>query len=421
MENKRLLFSKTAIIAIPFPPQGKRSTYYDEKVQKLACRITAAGSRTFYVVRRSGSNMEWLKLGTFPEMTVENARRAAESALGKFAQGNSPIEERRADKAAMTLGEGFERYIVEYAQPRGVKRCADMRQMWERCLGELPDLPAKKNGRKRSKHPAGVNWQCRKLESILNTDARSLHSAIGATNSTTANRVMELLSTIYNRAIEWGYKGDNPTKAVRAFSETRRDRFMQPDEFPKFLSALATDTSEAFKAFVMLSLLTGARRENVLGMRWDQISLDRAVWRIPDASSKSGEAMTIPLSMEALQILETRKKEVGESQFMFPAESATGYMHPPKKRWAALVQRAGLGDLRIHDLRRTMGSWQAITGSSLVIIGKSLGHKSHDATAVYARLHMDPVRESMARATAAMMNAGGIHSPEEAVKTGGTK
>lgn len=406
--SNRLNFTKTAVLGLAIPPKGQRATYYDESVQKLAVRITAAGTRTFYVVKRAESGMVWLKLGVFPEMSVENARKAAEKALGQFAQGSNPAEAKRAEKSAMTLGEAFKRYLLEYAGPRGIKRIDDMRAMWERCLGDLPDLPAKKHGKKRTKHPAGVNWQNRRLEKIETTDVRALHSAIGATHSTMSNRVVELLGTIYNRAIEWGYKGDNPTKGVKAFSETKRDRFMQPEEFPKFLEALAADTNDAFKAFVLLSLLTGARRENVLGMRWDQVSFERAIWRVPDDTSKNGEPILIPLSAEAVEILNTRKNEVGDSQYVFPAESATGYMTPPKRRWSVLMERAGLSDLRIHDLRRTMGSWQAITGSSLAIIGKSLGHKSADATMIYARLHIDPVRASMERATAAMFEAGGL-------------
>lgn len=404
--SNRLFFTKTELLALPSPPKGQRSTYYDEKVQKLAVRITAAGSKTFYVVKRAENGMVWLKLGTFPDMTVENARKAAETALGQFAQGSNPAKEKRAEKAAMTLGDAFGRYMREYAGPRGVKRTDDMRAMWERCLGDLPDVPAKKHGRKRSKHPAGVNWQNRKLEKIETSDVRALHSAIGATHSTMSNRVVELLSTIYNRAIEWGFKGGNPTKGVKAFTENKRDRFMQPEEFPKFLVALAADTNEAFKAFVLLSLLTGARRENVLGMRWDQVSFDRAVWRIPDTTSKNGEPMLIPISKEAIEILKVRQKDTGESPFVFPADSATGYMTPPKKRWAALMKRADLSDLHIHDLRRTMGSWMAIGGASLLVIGKLLGHKSVDATMIYSRLHIDPVRDSMERATAAMLSAG---------------
>lgn len=413
--SNRLLFTKTAILALPTPPQGQRSTYYDEKVQKLAVRITAAGSRTFYVVKRTDTGMAWLKLGLFPDMTVENARRAAEKVLGQFAEGSNPAEEKRAEKAAMTLGEAFDRYMLEYASPRGVKRTDDMRALWERCLGDLPDLPAKKHGRKRTKHPAGVNWQNRKIEKIQTSDVRSLHSAIGATHSTMSNRVVELLSTVFNRAIEWGHKGANPTKGVKAFGETKRDRFMQPEEFPRFLEALAADTNEAFKAFVLLSLLTGARRENVLGMRWDQVSFDRRVWRIPDNTSKNGEPILIPLSKEAIEILVARKEEAGDSPFVFPAESASGYMTPPKKRWATLMERAGLSDLHIHDLRRTMGSWMAIGGASLLVIGKLLGHKSVDATMIYSRLHIDPVRDSMERATAAMLSAGGLQQPADVV------
>jgi integrase len=141
-------------------------------------------------------------------------------------------------------------------------------------------------------------------------------------------------------------------------------------------------------------------------MRWDQVSFDRAVWRIPDTTSKNGEPMLIPLSAEVIEILKSQQESTGGSPFVFPADSATGYMTPPKKRWAALMKRAGLNDLHIHDLRRTMGSWMAIGGASLLVIGKLLGHKSVDATMIYSRLHIDPVRDSMERATAAMLSAG---------------
>jgi integrase len=411
--NNRLKFNKSTIAALPLPPKGQRSTYYDTKIPKLAIRITASGSRTFYVIKRAGASIAWLKLGSFPDMTVEIAQNEAEKVLGQFAKGENPAQVKRDDKAAMTLGQAFERYLKQYAQPRGIKRTDEMRALWERCIGELPDLPAKKHGRKRTKHAGGVNWQNKKLEDIETAKIRALHSSIGATHSTMANRVIELISTIYNRAIEWGYKGENPTKGVRAFSETKRDRFMQPEEFPKFLSALAEDTSESFKDFVMIALLTGARRENVLGMRWEQISFEREVWRIPEIVSKSGETMVVPLSKEAIAILESRKKEAEGSSFVFPAISKTGYMSAPKRRWAMLLERAELQDLTLHDLRRTMGSWQAITGASLVIIGKSLGHKSHDATAIYARLNVDPVRISMQKATSAMLNAGRIKQDVE--------
>ena len=88
----------------------------------------------------------------------------------------------------------------------------------------------------------------------------------------------------------------------------------------------------------------------------------------------------------------------------------------PKKAWATLLKAAGIKNLRIHDLRRTLGSWQARTGASLPIIGKSLNHKTHQATAIYARLDLDPVRQSVNTATTAMMEAGGMKEKAELVQ-----
>ena len=88
----------------------------------------------------------------------------------------------------------------------------------------------------------------------------------------------------------------------------------------------------------------------------------------------------------------------------------------PKKAWARLLERAGIENLRIHDLRRTLGSWQAKTGASLAIVGKSLNHKSHSTTAIYARLDLDPVRESVDRATGAILAAAGLKPSAEVVQ-----
>lgn len=340
-------------------------------------------------------------------MTVEQARKAAERELGDSAKGINPAENKREEKKKQTLGEAYEQYRLLHVEPRGIKSAEDMRAMWERCLGALPDAPTKKHGRKRVKHPAGVDWSRRKLESITYADARALHAAIGRTHRTRANRLVEFGSSIYNRAIEWGYPGQNPFEGIEPFKETRRDRFIQADELPRFFTALALDTSEDFKHFVLLSLLTGARRTNVLAMRWEDVDLKAATWRI--AQTKNDEPRVVALVPKAVEVLHTRKPQ--DAGYVFPAPSKTGYMTPPKKRWRALLKRAQLSDLRVHDLRRSLGSWQAINGASLATIGKSLGHKSADATMIYARLSLDPVRASLNAATTAMLEAAGVKKP----------
>lgn len=268
--TSRIRFTKEKIEALPLPADGKRTTHYDTTVPKLAIRITAADTRTFYVVKRNGAAMEWVKLGTFPDMTVEQSRKRALGVLGDFAKGINPAAKKREEKKQQTLSDAYQQYRALHVEPRGIKTADDIRAMWERFIGPLPDAPAKKHGRKRTKHPAGVDWSKRKLEAIDADAVKTLHAAIGRKHTTMANRVMELVSAIYNNAREHGYPGDNPAESVKPFKETKRKRFIgeqDPDELPRFFKALADDTSDDFKGFTLLSLLTGARRENVLGMR----------------------------------------------------------------------------------------------------------------------------------------------------------
>ena len=413
--------------------------------------------------------MAWVKLGTFPDMTIEQARKAAEQTLGQFADGTDPAQAKRTERAQMTLGNAFEDYIQRHIEAKGKKRGADLRQMWERCLGDLPDAPKKKHAsRNRTKHPAGVNWQRRKVNAISRDDVATLHIAIGKTTPTLANRVVELLSAIYNKLRDWGVAVDNPAHGVEPFMERKRDRFLARVELPRFFAALASDSSDDFREFIALSLLTGARRGNVLAMRWADIDDERAVWKIPAADAKAGEAIDVALVSEVTAILAARRARAAaakiKSSFVFPAPSASGHLTPPKKRWATLFDRveltelvariktaggsfewkndgtesleravirarthadgmnldragARLADLRLHDLRRSLGSWQAILGASLPIVGRSLGHKSPSATAIYARLSMDPVRESVERATRAMLVAGGLKKGAHVVST----
>lgn len=413
---QRFRFTKTKLEGLELPPQGHYEVY-DSDVPRLACRIRHTGARAFYVVKRADSKVEWVRLGTFQDMTVEQARKAAERTLGAFAAGVNPAAQKRLEREKHTLQEAFDAYFDQHVVPQGVKRSDEIKSMWERFLGNMPDLPAKKHGRKRTKHPAGVDWTERKLDAIDNAHVRTLHAEIGKTHRTYANRVVELVSTIYNRAAEWGYRGANPARGIKPFREAKRARFLNqhdPGELQRFFTALAADTSKDFQHFVYLSLLTGARRNNVLGMRWQDINMQTATWTIPEEAAKNDEAQVVALVSEAIRFLKERGPKT--EGYVFAAPTKTGYATPPKGRWSALLARAKVSDLRIHDLRRSLGSWQAISGASLAIIGKSLGHKSPSATAIYARLHLDPVRASLNLATSAMLKAAGVKKPAEVVR-----
>lgn len=153
--------------------------------------------------------------------------------------------------------------------------------------------------------------------------------------------------------------------------------------------------------------MTGARQGNVLSMRWDELNINEGSkkWKIPEA--KNGEALTIPLSDEAVEILKARKIEQEEGgirrKWVFPSDkSKSGHLEAPGERWIRILKRANIKNLRIHDLRRTLGGWQAATGATTAVIGKTLGHKSKMTTAIYERMNLDPVREGIDKACNAM-------------------
>ena len=113
-------------------------------------------------------------------------------------------------------------------------------------------------------------------------------------------------------------------------------------------------------------------------------------------------------SPSALDVLRVRRETTNDSEWVFPSRSAIGHLQEPKRAWKTILKNADITDLRMHDLRRTLGSWQAMTGSILQTIGKSLGHKNARTTEVYARLSLEQVRESVDKATAAMLEAAGV-------------
>jgi integrase len=324
-------------------------------------------------------------------MTIEQARKKATSLNAEVSDGYSPVDRIRAKREEMTFADLFDQYIERHSKPNKVTWQEDI----DRYNLHLSKLSKKK------------------LSSIKRADISRIHGDISLTHPTTANRILALASSIFGRAIEWGlWEGSNPATGIRRNREVSRDRFLQPDELPRFFKALSEEPNTTIRDFILIALLTGARRSNVLSMRWDQISFDRAEWRIP--MTKNGTPQTIPLSTEAMTILHQRVA-VSMSEYVLPGRANKGHLAEPKKGWERVLERAGIENLRMHDLRRTLGSWQARTGASLSIIGKSLNHKSPSTTAIYARLDLDPVRDSITTATAAMMVAGGLQKQADVV------
>ena len=447
MSDSTFKFTKERLLAVALPGQkGSRVTVRDTEVAGLELRVTHTGARSFSWFRRvKNGQPERVTIGGFPELTVLQARTEATKLNAVRVDGQSPATERRVRRQELRFGELFERYIEQYAKLHKKTWAEDQQRYTQYLAGPLGGL---------------------RLKDVTRAVISKLHADITISgHPAVANRVLALASTVLGRAVEWSLLETNPAHGIRRNKEQARDRFLGSEELPRFFRAVLGEPNETVRDFFLMLLFTGARRANVLSMAWSNISMDAAVWRIP--MTKNGEPQNVTLSAQALEIL-GRMKLIGlSSPFVFPGVGVKGHLVDPKKAWLRMFDRdecfqiidlieaaggtpsgiidAKTGDmitetiddqlarakaeaqrlqidcqgrrlkaLRIHDLRRTLGSWQAITGAPLNIIGKSLNHKNLATTAIYARLNMDPVRASVDKATEAMLAAGRPAAPGKA-------
>lgn len=428
MAISRLNFTKQILQNVAIP-EKKRKAYYDEKVKGLILEVRPSGTKSFYLYKKIKGYPERIFLGVFPDLTIENARKMATVKLGDIAKGINPQDEVRAIRNEFTFEKLFQEYMERYSRKHKRSWMYDEREV-NKFLS---------------------HWFKRKIGDVQKVEVQRLVETIHDKHGLyQANRILERVRAIYNKAIEWGWDGVNPAIGIKKYKEKARDRFILPNEMPCLIKALNEEENITTRDYLWMLLLTGARRTNTLMMRWVDINWEMNIWRIP--LTKNGEPITIPLVKRAMDILQTRK-QTSNSDWVFPSlEDETKHFVNFKRAWKRTQQKGtiylwatdhrymkyireydlsvndyehvnksyktildrakkenitlpiGLMDIHIHDIRRTFGSYQAITGASLQIIGKSLGHKSTQSTQVYARLNLDPIRASIEKATQAMFS-----------------
>lgn len=389
-------FTKPRIEALPPAPPKTRKTYYDDDQKRLCLRVTDKAAKTFYYLHRHTHGLDFIKLGRFPATTVDTARQLARKTAASLDLGSNPAEVRRQLRGEPTFGELFEHY-VDHLTTNGKKTADATRATFELYLGAMPDEPRKPRGRKRVKPAEGVNWEIRKASKVSADDVAALHKAIGkAGKKTTANRVVEIVSAIYGVARKDKLIGDlNPARTIEAFDEVERDRHLSSDEAGRFVEALKTEPID-WQDFFMMLLLTGQRLMNVAAMRWRDVDLAAGTWVLSASQTKQKAPVVVPLTQQSSSILTRRRAEAApDAVFVFPADSAAGHITRPQRRWERLTERAGLDDVRKHDLRHTAASWLAQRGASLAIIGAALGHRDIKSTMRYAHMTVDAVRGAM--------------------------
>ncbi len=212
--------------------------------------------------------------------------------------------------------------------------------------------------------------------------------------------MVRTLALMYRLAADWGLvpEGCNPCRAVAKYPSRKRERFLTDAEFTRLgqiLDQTETEgrTSPSTIAAIRLLMLTGCRKSEILTLRWDHVALDAQELRLPD--SKTGPRV-IALPPMAAALL-ARLPRTPDSPWVLPGRRPGTPLHDLADAWADIRTRAGLDDVRIHDLRHSFASRALALGESLPMIGKLLGHSQIETTARYAHLARDSVHESAAR------------------------
>ena len=347
----------------------------DDAVKGLSLRVYPSGRKAFVLrYRNADRRQRYLTLGDYGVLTLSQARDKARKHIAAVLDGADPQDARKRRLAAPTFAELCHEFMERHSRVHKRSWRDDQSRVDNHLVPSLGAL---------------------KAASVTRADVAELHEKIGKRTPIEANRVLGLIRRIFVLAESWeripaGHP--NPATGITKFKERKRERWVTADELPRLAESIDAEESIYVRGVFWLYLLTGARKREILGARWADYDHDRKVLRIPE--NKSDRPHEIQLSAPAIEVIESLPVLDG-NPFMFPGRNAGRPLVNIDKRWKAIRTRAGIEDVTMHDLRRTVGSWMAQSGNSLLVIQKALNHKSHASTLVYARMAQDPVRNAM--------------------------
>lgn len=359
---------------------GKQETFlWDSELKGFGVRISSLERKTYFVQYRNQFNRtRRIKIGVHGVVTTEQAREKAKSIIGDVARGKDPSEESQEQKNKKTMKDLVEKYLEFHSKPNKKLKSyiEDKRKINQIILKRFSD---------------------RKLEEISTLDFQALQKDLKETPYE-ANRVRALLSKMFNLAIQWQWITINPVNGVIKYQEQKRSRWLNEQELQRLWRVLDTYHDQSISNIIRLLLLTGSRRSEVLKASWDQFDLEKRIWTKPSHMTKQNKMEHLPLSSQALQILEAMKKNISlneqSTNYLFPGKIPGKPLQEIKKAWNTIKYRAELPDVRLHDLRHTHASHLVSSGLSLSIVGKLLGHTQVSTTQRYAHLADQPLREA---------------------------
>jgi integrase len=351
-------------------------------------RVTKAGTKALVLQYRNRETGEQpvYTIGRWPRIKAERGREIARGLRAKIEEGFDPHVERVAKRNELTVAELADRFEAEVV----TRKKSSTQDNYSRLL-RLYIRP----------HLGRM-----KVNSVTLADTERLsHAVTEAAGPYQANRIGAVGSTLFTAALRWALRSPalgNPFKHLERHKEHHRRRYPKHDELHRLVTELAKRPDRQSANAILLLMYTGARRGEVLGMKWADVSLADGTWRRKAADLKQARNHDVPLSPQALQVLrsiadeQSKMGKITLGEYVFPsASSRSKHLVVIRRLWRNVVKAADLGDLRIHDLRHGFASQLVSAGASLPLIGSLLGHSSPAVTQRYAHLFSEVEREAV--------------------------
>ena len=357
----------TDLLIKKLPLPDKRREVPDGRIGGLYLIVQPSGAKSWAVRYRANGAPRKLTLGAYPAVDLATARRRAQEAIGEVAGGNDPAAQKQASRAAARMERAAETDRVETVAEQFIARHirATMRPSW-----------AREAERMVRKEIVGA-WKGRRLSEIRKPDIhRLLDAIVDRPAPVLANRTLATFRRMCSWAIGRGIIEASPCDQIKAPAPERpRDRVLDDDELRSVWVA-AEALGYPFGPLVQLLVLTGQRLAEVAEMRWAEVDLAARLWTIPAERCKNGRTHQLPLSQQALAILEGLPRIEGERGFVFTTNGKTpvsGFSKARARLGAALPDAP---PFVLHDLRRSTATGMAKLGVDLHVIERCLNHVS---------------------------------------------
>jgi integrase len=383
------------------PPERGEYTVHDKSTAGFGVRVRASGTKTFIASYRlpggrRGAARRFTIGPADGAMSVQQARQKAKEVLAGAQLGQDPAGEKARRRREWTVRELCQEYFKAGANNNKASTI-------ERDRGRVSRHIEPLIGSLRASEvtQADVEKMFRSIvegKTALDVKTKKRGRSIVRGGAGAARRTVGLAGSIFSYAMRLGIRSDNPTRGVRKGVDKKLERFLSQKELNLLGDALRISEKEGLNGkalnIIRLLIFTGARKSEIAALKWSEVDIERGLLML--AESKTGKK-AIVLTTPAIDVLANLERKA-DMPFVFPADEVKGHFQGTQKIWAKVRAKAGLQDVRLHDLRHSFASSALASGAALPIIGKLLGHGSVQSTARYAHLSDDPVRRAANRA-----------------------